>query len=272
MKPSTGVPSKSVQQQRLTETRAHALHLMTELGQQVLSQPLQALGWAFGFDRAKRRLGACHYQPGHPPAKRITLSRHFVRLNGLAYRNNTGLQVIDDVIRHEIAHAIDYEQRGRSDHSAPWQAICQQVGADPSRLYEGNDLERVPGTYVVECPQCGQTDDFYKRPKNVRYCKPCSQRAGRRFDPSYRMVLRERATGKEVAYGDERKTRRPALDASGATPAEQGYKYTATCPSCGRQTGFKRKVTRTYVCVPCCTAHANGQAERRFVLKITQNY
>jgi len=266
------MPSKSAQQQRLTETRTHALHLMKELGQQVLGRPLPVLGWTFGFDRAKRRLGVCRYKPGNPPKKRITLSRHYVRLNGLAYRDAAGLQVIDDVIRHEIAHAIDYEQRGRSDHSAPWQAICREVRADPSRLYEGQDIERVPGTYVVECPQCGQTGEFYARPKNVRYCKPCSHSAGQRFDPSCRMVLRERATGREVAYGDERAKRRAPIGASDATPAERGYKYTATCPSCGRQAGFKRKVTRTYVCIPCRNAYANGQADRRFVLKITQNY
>jgi len=266
------MPPNAVQQQRLTETRAHALALMKELGQQVLGRSLQDLAWAFGFDNAKRRLGVCRYQPRVEGQKRITLSRHYVRLNGLAYRDESGLQVIDDVIRHEIAHAIDYEQRGRSDHSAPWQAICREVRADPSRLYEGQDIERVPGTYVVECPQCGQTGEFYARPKNVRYCKPCSHSAGQRFDPSCRMVLRERATGRDVAYGDERKTRQSAPEASGVTPAEQGYKYTATCPSCGRQTGFKRKVTRTYVCVPCCKTHANGQADRRFALEITQNY
>jgi len=266
------MPPNAVQQQRLTETRAHALALMKELGQQVLGRSLQDLAWAFGFDNAKRRLGVCRYQPRVEGQKRITLSRHYVRLNGLAYRDESGLQVIDDVIWHEIAHAIDYEQRGRSDHSNAWKAMCRQVGADPSRLYEGQEVKRVPGKYVVECPQCGQTSEFYARPKNVRYCKPCSRSAGQRFDPSCRMVLRERATGEDVAYGDERKTRQSAPEASGVTPAEQGYKYTATCPSCGRQTGFKRKVTRTYVCVPCCKTHANGQADRRFALEITQNY
>ncbi len=268
------MPSKSVQQQRLTETRAHALHLMKELGQQVLGRSLRDLGWVFGFDNAKRRLGACRYRPGTPPTKRITLSRHYVRLNGLACRDESGLQVIDDVIRHEIAHAIDYERRGRSDHSSAWKAICRKVGADPSRVYEGVDVARVPGKYFIECPQCGQTDEFYKRPKNVRYCKPCSRKAGHRFDPSCRMTLRLRASGKEALYGNERRKQAAAgnIQPPEATPAERGYKYTATCPSCGQQTGFRRKVTRTYVCIPCCKKHANGQADRRFALKITQNY
>ena len=64
---------------------------MDELGQENLGASLQELGWAFRFDRAKRRLGACK----GGKAKVISLSRYYVQ--------EKGWEVMEDVARHEIA-------------------------------------------------------------------------------------------------------------------------------------------------------------------------
>lgn len=254
--------------QRLEAARRHALHLMDELGRQELGASLQDRGWSFGFDRAKRRLGCCR-----GAAKLITLSAHLVTLNGLEHRDEQGVQVVADVIRHEIAHAIDFEQRRRSDHGAAWQAICRRVGAEPSRTYEGGSLTQVPGTYAARCPTCGAEQQYYRRPKRPKACGACCDaHNGGRYTEQFKMVLVERSTGRQVPYGAERRTSMRAGGREAASPAEAGYKYTATCPHCGWQTGYRRRLKRERACPKCCDRHAGGRFDERFVLDIEQNY
>lgn len=271
------MPTQQAQKSRLEETEARARLLMNELGCEVLGKPLQELGWTFAFDNAKRRLGLCKWKSGNPPLKRISLSRHYVRLNGLQHRDESGLQVIEDVIRHEIAHAIDREQRGTSDHSTIWKKVCRQVGADPTRLYEGKNTDRAPGKYVATCPTCGKEYQYYRRPKRNQYCTPCNRNDDGRFDSAYRLELRLRSTGNVVLYGKEKKkAARKRIEEqakkNGPTPAEEGYKYTAVCPKCDRQTGYRRKLKRRRACSLCCDAYAGGKFDERFELVISQNY
>ena len=69
-------------------TRALALRLFDELGREVLGEPLRQRGWTFGFDRAKKRLGACR-----PATKQITLSALLSRTLPEAE--------VEDTVRHE---------------------------------------------------------------------------------------------------------------------------------------------------------------------------
>ena len=105
--------------------RGLALRLMEDLGRDLLGEPLQARGWSFGYDRARRRLGACH-----PASRRITLSA--ARADELAEAE------VEDTIRHEIAHAIDWERRGTTNHDATWKAVARACGASPSRTFKGD--------------------------------------------------------------------------------------------------------------------------------------
>ena len=49
--------------------------------------------WEFGFDRAKRRFGACNFSK-----KRISLSKYLTEVNEI--------EQVRDTILHEIAHAL----------------------------------------------------------------------------------------------------------------------------------------------------------------------
>ena len=71
-----------------THTRALALRLFDELGREILGASLVKRGWTFGFDRARRRSGACR-----PATKRITLSAHLSRTLPEAE--------VEDTVRHE---------------------------------------------------------------------------------------------------------------------------------------------------------------------------
>ncbi|GEM_PF-5892833 len=87
--------------------------------QQDLAQHYPAVSsYKLVFGGGKRRLGSCH-----PQRKIIRLSRHFLTLNPFS--------VTQDTINHELAHAIDYARRGKSNHDQHWQRIAIALGASP---------------------------------------------------------------------------------------------------------------------------------------------
>src|SRR5687767_14955649 len=81
-----------------------AAHLAKQLMRQ---HGLDALGWTFGFDHARRRFGRCDYTD-----KRITLSRALTFLNSV--------DEVRDTVLHEIAHALT----PGAGHGARWRAMC----------------------------------------------------------------------------------------------------------------------------------------------------
>lgn len=163
---------------------------MRELGSLELGRPLQEVGWCFRFDRARRRLGSCQWRRGSRTRKWISISAVYVRLLGLSYRDDQGLLLIEDVIRHEIAHAIDFEHRDRSDHGEPWKTICRRIGADPTRLYDVSALPSIPGKYAAVCPSCGLRIAFYRAPTRPRACRECCNRyASGRYDDRFRLAI-----------------------------------------------------------------------------------
>ena len=174
-----GTEAEAVERQ----TRA----LMDALGREHLGEPLSARGWAFAFDRARRRLGACHHPRDARSAqvKRITLSRHHTNLGGWA--------LMEDVARHEIAHALDYETRGRSDHGPAWRRWARRCGADPTRLHEGELPYDPDAPYHGTCPACGNAVPFYRRPTRRPACKACCRsHNGGRYDERFRLRVRKR--------------------------------------------------------------------------------
>lgn len=272
--PGRSIPAREVQIQQLREVKERALHLMQVLGRQELGTPLTELGWTFGFDKAKRRLGCCTWKRGRASVKRISISAYYAALNGLAHRDEQGLHVLEDVIRHEIAHAIEYEQHGASNHGARWQALCRRVGADPSRVYEGHEVNAAPGRYVARCPQCGDEQEYYRLPRRPRACAACCRRHNNgRYAGRFKYVLTDRRTGKQVSYGAERTNRvSTRRQTAGQSPKELGFKYTGICPNCGYQVGYRRKLKRARACRRCCDKYAGGAFDAAFTLEITQNY
>ncbi len=119
--------------------------------------------WAFVIDPKLRRvLGQCHYRN-----KTIRLSEQFIQKNQI--------KEVEDVILHEIAHALTPGHK----HDQVWQAMAQKIGANPKRL---NDTATQPeGTHKANCPHCNKVYQFYKRPQpgKMRWCKKCGPGLGR---------------------------------------------------------------------------------------------
>lgn len=56
-----------------------------------------------------------------------------VIINWHLHKNSTESMIVDTML-HEIAHAVDFCNRGRSDHSAHWKAIAEEIGAIPKSV------------------------------------------------------------------------------------------------------------------------------------------
>ncbi len=119
--------------------------------------------WSFRFNRRKRALGTCHYQP-----RRIELSSHFVVANDP--------DEVRDTLLHEIAHALAGPSAG---HGPAWKAACVQVGARPERL-AGPEVAMPAGRWRASCPGCNTQHTRHRRPlKGCDYvCRACGPQRG----------------------------------------------------------------------------------------------
>ena len=50
------------------------------------------------------------------------------------------------------------------------------------------------------------------------------------------------------------------------------YKYTGTCPNCGKKIGYSRKLKNSKACGICCDKYNHGKYTERFKLVFTVNY
>jgi hypothetical protein len=224
------------------------LALMSELGREHLGRPLQDLGWTFRFDAARRRLGLCLWRPGPHPTKTISLSRPITQREGWS--------LMEDVARHEIAHALDFETRGRSAHDAVWKTWARRCGADPTRVYEGELAEDPDSPHLGRCltPGCAFTRPFYRALTAAYVCPRCKESGRRSF-----LRVEERASGRVLREGGDR---------PGAAPLARAPKYVGRCPNCGAERPFARRPTRRYACGACCRRHAGGRFDARFELAV----
>jgi predicted SprT family Zn-dependent metalloprotease len=182
----TTLQDQKKEQQKLLWTRKKKFTLMElfDLGQELMERTwvvngrkinLRLKDWGFGFNNRKSTLGICDLRN-----RRIELSKAWMEIN-------TTLPLdMEDVVRHEIAHALDYCLRGTSDHSIHWKRICVQVGANPERLYDNPEAEQPKGKYTLKCPKCGVETAMHRKPKRNKSCGPCGDG---RYNPDLKLEV-----------------------------------------------------------------------------------
>jgi predicted SprT family Zn-dependent metalloprotease len=134
--------------------------------------------WVFEFDNAKKRFGMCKWgRRGYI----ISLSRHLTLLNNE--------KEVRDTILHEIAHALDVNERGYSNHDANWRRIALSIGCDGERCYDSTEVAQPPSKYKVVCDNCGRETESMRKPK--RYSKACGRcckaHNGGKYDEKYKL-------------------------------------------------------------------------------------
>lgn len=114
------------------------------------------VNYSFGFDRAVRRAGLCDFRN-----RRITLSRHLVA--------NSSLDEIEQVLLHEIAHALVGQAAG---HGADWKAAAKRIGYRFERV-DWNRMSQSANRYIGRCP-AGHEHIRMRKPNGARSCRRCA--------------------------------------------------------------------------------------------------
>lgn len=128
-------------------------------GKQVCARDL---GYSFEWmsKRSHNTLGQCHYG-----TKKIRLSPNYVQ--------NNDVTLVEDTIRHELAHAFSHHIFGRKGwgHNYYWKSVCVQVGANPQRCKSEMDGLVVSGhKYVLRNKETLEVYDRYHRnPKKLSF-------------------------------------------------------------------------------------------------------
>ena len=131
------------------------------MAEELLAAHLPGRGWRFGFDRAVRRAGACHYAE-----MRITVSRHLAEAAEEAE--------VRQVLLHEVAHALAGH---RAAHGPRWRSIAAGIGYTGTRLHDGPIAEE-RARWLGTCP-AGHEHRRFRRPTRDLSCGLCSRRFSR---------------------------------------------------------------------------------------------
>jgi len=144
-----------------------------------------ASAWTFGWMRGRRTLGRCWLHSRQAlrdatvPNGRIELSEPVFLSVGIERLEEAGLDALsflEEVILHEVAHALDLEARGTSDHGWTWKCVAREIGANPERsMMVPNEIQALMAKWVMICPTCAHRIYFFGRPTRRRSCGACSQ-------------------------------------------------------------------------------------------------
>ena len=137
--------------------------LVRNIAESLMAEHLEMAVWSFGFDSAKKRLGVCKYAE-----HLISLSRYFVDLHSF--------EEIDQVIRHEIAHALAGSNAG---HGPKWKKLATELGYNHKKI-SGDEIGNATAKLIGACPN-GHTVYRHRKPKSPLSCSKCAPRFDKRF-------------------------------------------------------------------------------------------
>ncbi|MEN9608982.1 MAG: hypothetical protein RLZZ06_913 [Actinomycetota bacterium] len=137
--------------------------LIRALAEEQMAEHLDMDLWSFGWDSAKKRLGVCRYDQ-----HLISLSRYFVDLHSI--------QEIDQVMRHEISHALAGPKAG---HGPKWKKIATDIGYNHKKI-SGDEIGNATAKLIGTCPN-GHVVYRHRQPKSPLSCSRCAPR----FDRNY---------------------------------------------------------------------------------------
>jgi hypothetical protein len=120
--------------------------------------------WRFEFSNGKNVL-ACVKATRTPKGvfnRRIMISKYYIT-------HCKDAQTMLDTILHEIAHCIDIDNRGFSNHDKVWKALAQSIGSSGKRCKEDWTTNEVY-KYTLMCPVCGAVAHRHRKQEGVYRC------------------------------------------------------------------------------------------------------
>lgn len=133
----------------------------------------------FEFDGGKSRLGACHHMRvgGVVIPTKITLSRHYASI--------LPMQEIEEVILHEIAHALTPGH----GHNHVWRAAARRIGAKGDRCATPSASPDKAVSGVCTNPDCQKVvSQLHRLPQRVSYHSTCGRDFPLRWFKNGRMM------------------------------------------------------------------------------------
>jgi predicted SprT family Zn-dependent metalloprotease len=135
---------------------------------------LKERGWTFEFSKAKTYAGWCSNRK-----KTISVSKHLLE------QNLNQPAEWEEVVRHELAHALDFEIRGKSDHLKEWKNIARQVLSTAERCYDSDVIVDNKAKYTIVCDNCGTTQQGNRRTKRVACGHCCKKHNDGKWDERF---------------------------------------------------------------------------------------
>lgn len=128
---------------------------------------LKDAGWTVSV-RKMSGYGLCYW------SKKLVFNKHLHKASD---------EDIILVILHEVAHAIDVELRGYSNHDKTWRSICRSIGGDGKRQADFYvDLET---KWTLQCTSCLKKWSKTRKPKREKSCHVCCNH----YNPEFKLKL-----------------------------------------------------------------------------------
>tara|TARA_R110001583_G_scaffold50017_1_gene156194 strand:+ start:6214 stop:6714 length:501 start_codon:yes stop_codon:yes gene_type:complete len=141
---------------KLEKARNIALKLMRQHG---------VSDYTFKWDRAVRRFG-CH----NGRLKTLSLSRPMTE-------HETNEKRVINTILHEIAHALDYKKRGKSNHDSEWKRVAMSIGCSGERCSSMAGLDQSNFMkWIASCPSCEKKVYYSRKSKTGKACGSCCKK------------------------------------------------------------------------------------------------
>jgi predicted SprT family Zn-dependent metalloprotease len=143
---------------------------------------LKDLGWEINYNNAKTSAGKCKRKATRNrytgeitvKSKTVELSNHLLRQN----LEEGKASEWEETIRHELAHAVDIELRGKSNHDRTWKAVANAMLSTGRVTFSSDDLKDVKlSRYTLKCVEddCNFTSPSHKKRKENAKTYPCCQ-------------------------------------------------------------------------------------------------
>jgi predicted SprT family Zn-dependent metalloprotease len=155
---------------------------------------LRELGWKISFSNAKGSAGYCSWKFRNvglgikePYDKQVQLSKYLLEQN---LGEGKGAEW-EETIRHELAHAVDFELRGKSNHDNHWKAVAKAMLSTGARTFTSAQLaDNKQSKYTLVCDSCGTKKKSHRKKTKLVACgKCCREHNNGRF--SHDFVLRQ---------------------------------------------------------------------------------
>lgn len=101
-------------------------------------------------------------------------TKKIIKLSIPLTKYETNNERIINTILHEIAHALDYNERGYSCHDEVWRSIARNIGCTAERCSSGSGVDKSKFMkWLVKCPSCDFTSYRARRSRKSPACGKC---------------------------------------------------------------------------------------------------